>query len=207
VGEDEDGHLIVTDRHPHGPSSDKLAEDGHYSSREEQFKRALAAAYRAGYEKEASVVEHERGDGDRGRDSAERRGDDGDGRREREGEREHGREERRDEGRRDDREGERRDQGRREEERERGDAEREERGRDQDRHEEDRRDGSGDDEGRRRNDKFTRALSENTGKGPFKRMHDALHVMATAQPNNHGPQEPPHTAPSSDWTHFWEQDV
>jgi hypothetical protein len=48
--EDEDGHLQL--KAAHNPL--KLAEDGHYSQREEAFKKALAAAYRKGYTEELS---------------------------------------------------------------------------------------------------------------------------------------------------------
>jgi hypothetical protein len=48
--EDEDGHLQL--KAAHNPLN--LAEDGHFSKREEQFKRALAQAYRKGYTQELS---------------------------------------------------------------------------------------------------------------------------------------------------------
>jgi len=59
VGEDENGHLVVNedrrDALEHGRKH--LAEDGHYSSREEAFKQALAAAYRSGYTHEGGSAE------------------------------------------------------------------------------------------------------------------------------------------------------
>jgi len=48
VGENEEGRLVVRKRLAALPS--KMLEDGHYSEREEAFKRALAASYRAGYQ-------------------------------------------------------------------------------------------------------------------------------------------------------------
>lgn len=75
VGEDEDGHLVVRARAEGGPLQNRQKEDGHYSTREENFKQALANAYKSGYEHEddnlvrPSRAEGERREGERDRKS------------------------------------------------------------------------------------------------------------------------------------------
>jgi hypothetical protein len=50
VRAEEDGRLVVQERQPVRKATARMMEDGHYSEREEAFKRALAEAYRAGYD-------------------------------------------------------------------------------------------------------------------------------------------------------------
>ncbi|EKX38111.1 hypothetical protein GUITHDRAFT_154773 [Guillardia theta CCMP2712] len=47
------------------------------------------------------------------------------------------------------------------------------------------------------------ALRRDTGRGPYKRMHEALTKMATATPGKSKPPPLPHFTPSRDWNHFW----
>lgn len=63
VGEDDDGHLVVRHRARGGALDNRQEEDGHYSEREESFKKALAAAYRRGYEGEDAEVDGKAGGG------------------------------------------------------------------------------------------------------------------------------------------------
>jgi hypothetical protein len=43
VGEDDDGHLVVEHRARGGPLDNTQEEDGHYSDREESFKKVRTA--------------------------------------------------------------------------------------------------------------------------------------------------------------------
>ena len=108
VGEDDEGHLVVKHRSRGGPLDNHLKEDGHYSVQEENFKKALAAAYRSGYEgMDAAGAPGPPGTGGDVRDvavdgypdrEADQGGGDGSGREGGEGGRGRGRGERRDDG-------------------------------------------------------------------------------------------------------------
>jgi len=177
VGENSAGHLVVRSRAEGGPLARGVEEDGHWSEREESFKKALAAAYRDGYEHEQDPnggadnsgwhrrgTEEER-DGYDGGERDRRYGRDFRGPREKveDGEGWHGRRGRDEQ---------------REESRGEGRSYEDRKGNRHSRQNEDDGDLRGG-QGTERDARFEAALKRNTGQEPYTRMHDALNVSST----------------------------